>query len=212
MALVHSSHWKGTSVLRHSEHLQHSGTWKVLGRYGTLGTRALRYTDTWALRQLKSTWGLRHWGTRGTQALYLANSSNNGSVIDDVLLFSSTSFFILLNHMTEASVSQWTHLFNFQIWLLLQCSGGGFKYSLCRNVVFLSIDLRFQLLVVMVDSNVLKVSFDAVDDSLSKVFRLCSSKPRGTIRAFGFDLLSVCFTKQTQRTEIHFWCWFSTVS
>ena len=112
--------------------------------------------------------------------------------------------------MTEASVSQWTHLFNFQICLLLQCSGGGFKYtsrftnSLCRNVVFLSIDLRFQLLVVMVDSNVLKVSFDAVDDSLSKVFRLCSSKPRGTIRAFGFDLLSVCFTKQTQRTEIHF--------
>ena len=39
----------------------------------------------------------------------------------------------------------------------------------------MSIDLRFQLLVIMVDGNVLKVSFDAVGDSFSKVFRPSSS-------------------------------------
>ena len=56
----------------------------------------------------------------------------------------------------------------------------------------------------MVDSNVSKVSFDAVGDSFSKVFRLSSSKPRATKLAFGFDPLSVYFTEQIQRTEIHF--------
>ena len=68
----------------------------------------------------------------------------------------------------------------------------------------MSVDLRFQLSVLMVDSNVLKVSLDTVGDSLSKEFRLCSSKPRPTKRAFGFDPLSVCFTEQTQRTKIDF--------
>ena len=68
----------------------------------------------------------------------------------------------------------------------------------------MSIDLRFQLLVIMIDSNVLKVSFYAVGSSFSKSFRLSSSKPRATKRTFGFDPLSVCFTEQTQRTEIHF--------
>ena len=46
------------------------------------------------------------------------------------------------------------------------------------SVIFISklfYDLRFQLLVVMFDSNVFKVSFDAVRDSFSKVFRLTSS-------------------------------------
>ena len=56
----------------------------------------------------------------------------------------------------------------------------------------------------MVDSNVLKVSFDAVGDSFSKVFRPSSSQPHATKHAFGFHPLSVCFTEQTQRTEIHF--------
>ena len=56
----------------------------------------------------------------------------------------------------------------------------------------------------MFDSNALKVSFDTVGDSLSKVFRLSSLKPRASKRAFGFDPLSVCFTEQTQRTEIRF--------
>ena len=70
------------------------------------------------------------------------------SVIDDVLLFSSRNFITLLNHMSEASVIFISKLFY---------------------------DLRFQLLVVMFDSNVFKVSFDAVRDSFSKVFRLSSS-------------------------------------
>ena len=63
-----------------------------------------------------------------------------GSVIDDVLLFSSRNFITLLNHMSEASVIFINKLFY---------------------------DLRFQLLVVMFDSNVFKVSFDAVRDSSS---------------------------------------------
>ena len=102
------------------------------------------------------------------------------------------------------------HLFNFQIRLSQFTSGGGFKYtsrfinSPCKNAVFMYIDLRFQLLVITVDSNVLKVSFDAIGDSFSKVFRLSSSKPRATKRAFGFDPLSVCFREQTQRNEIFF--------
>ena len=66
------------------------------------------------------------------------------------------------------------------------------------------IDLRFQLLVIMVDSNVLKLSFVADGDSFSKVFRLSSSKSRATKGAFSFDPLSVCFTEQTHQTEIHF--------
>ena len=140
---------------------------------------------------------------------------NAGSIINDVLLFSSTTF-LLLNYMSEASVSPYTHLINFQIWLSECASGGGFKYrthfrnSPCKNAVFMSIDLRFQLLVIMVDSNVLKVSFVAVGDSFSKVFRLSSSKSHATKRAFSFDPLSVCFTEQTHWTEIHFWFWFST--
>ena len=56
----------------------------------------------------------------------------------------------------------------------------------------------------MADSNVFKVSFDALGGSISKLFRLSSSKPRATKRALRFDPLSVCFTEQTQRTEIHF--------
>ena len=56
----------------------------------------------------------------------------------------------------------------------------------------------------MTDSNVLTVSFDAVGDSFSKVFRLSSSRPRATKRAFGFDPLSVCFTKQTNELKYIF--------
>ena len=87
------------------------------------------------------------------------------------------------------------HLFNFQIWLLSQCaSGGGFKYtshfrnSPCGNAIFPSLDLRFQVLVIMFDSNALKVSFDTVGDSLSKVSRLSSLKPRAAKRAFSLTL------------------------
>ena len=76
----------------------------------------------------------------------------------------------------------------------------------------MSIDLRFQLLVIMVDSNVFEVSLDAVGDYFSKVFRQSSSKPRATKCAFGFHPLSVCFTEETQQNEIHFRFRFSTVS
>ena len=84
--------------------------------------------------------------------------------------------------MSEASVSPYTNLFTFQIWLLSQsASGGGFKYtscfrkSLCKNGVVMSTDLRLQLLVIMVDSNVFKVSFNAFDSS-SNFFILSPSK------------------------------------
>ena len=102
--------------------------------------------------------------------------------------------------MSKASISPYTHLFNFQIWLLSQgASGGGFKCtscfrnSPCKNAVFMSIDLRFQLLVIMVDSNVFEVSLDAVGDYFSKVFRLSSSKPWATKCAFGFHLFISLF-------------------
>ena len=76
----------------------------------------------------------------------------------------------------------------------------------------MSIDLTFQLLV-MVDNNVFKVSFDAVGDTFSKLLSLSSSKPHAAKLAFSFDPLSVCFTEQTYRTETHFWQnTFSTVS
>ena len=122
--------------------------------------------------------------------------------------------------MSEASASPYTHLFNFLIWLLSQsASGGGFKYtscfrnSPCKNAIFMSIDLTFQLLVIMVDNNVFKVSFDAVGDTFSKLLWLSSSKPHAAKLAFSFDPLSVCFTEQTYRTETHFWRnTFSTVS
>ena len=133
--------------------------------------------------------------------------NNAGSVSDDVSLFSSTNFFTLLNHMSEVRVSSFTHLFNLQIWLLSQCGpGGGFKYtyhfinSPFKNAVFMSIDLIFQLFLIMVDRNVLKVPFDAFGDSFSKVFRLSSSKPHATKCAFYLNSLSDCFTEQTQQT------------
>ena len=75
-----------------------------------------------------------------------------------------------------------------------------FRNSPFKNTAFMSIDLRFQLFLIMVDSNVLEVSFDAVGDSFSNVFRLSSSKPHATKCAFGFNFLSVRFTEQTQRT------------
>ena len=50
----------------------------------------------------------------------------------------------------------------------------------------MSIDLRFRLLLIIVDNNVLRVSFDTVGDSFSKVF-LLSSNPRATGRAFLTD-------------------------
>ena len=56
----------------------------------------------------------------------------------------------------------------------------------------------------MVDGNAPKVSFDAVGDSFSKVFRLSSSQPRTNIYPFGFDPLSGYFTEKTQQSEIHF--------
>ena len=75
------------------------------------------------------------------------------------------------------------------------------EIHLFKNTFLMSIDLRFQLLVIMIDSDVFKVSFG---DYFLKAFRLSSSKPRATKGAFSFDPLSVCFTKQTQQTEIHF--------
>ena len=49
-------------------------------------------------------------------------------------------------------------------------------------------DLRFWLLLVIVDNNVLRVSFDAVSDLFSKMFILSSSNPQATRRAFRTDL------------------------
>ena len=102
--------------------------------------------------------------------------------------------------MSEASIRPYTHLISkFDYCNVLLEMALNTHLALEIHLVrkqFLSIDLRFQLLVIMVDSNVLKVSFDAIGDSFSKVFRLSSLKSCATKRVFGFDPLSVCFTEE----------------
>ena len=65
----------------------------------------------------------------------------------------------------------------------------------------MSIELRFQLFVIMVDSSVPKVSFHAVGDSLSKVFGLSSSKPGAAKHAFGFNPFFISLFYQANPTN-----------
>ena len=122
------------------------------------------------------------------------------------------------NFFTSYTTLKKHQLVNFLIWLLLSCaSGSGFKYtwcikfSTCRKAVLMSIGLRFKLLLIIVDSNFLKVSFNAVGDSFSKVIILSSSNPRATRWAFGTDPWLFSFEEQTHQTERHFWFSFFNV-
>ena len=53
----------------------------------------------------------------------------------------------------------------------------------------------------MVDSNVPKVSFHAVGNSLPKVFGLSSSKPGATKHAFGFNPFFISLFYQANPTN-----------